>query len=85
MANGGTITIRGENSHTLDEELKGDHIRLSIIDNGCGMAPDVLAHAFEPFFLTKEIGKGSGLGLAQAHGFAKASGGAIKISSMELR
>lgn len=81
MANGGTITIRGENSHTSDEELKGDHIRLSIIDNGCGMAPDVLAHAFEPFFTTKEIGKGSGLGLAQAHGFAKASGGAIKISS----
>jgi PAS domain S-box-containing protein len=81
MPKGGTITIRGENAREPDEELKVEHIRLSIIDTGCGMAPDVLAHVFEPFFTTKEVGKGSGLGLAQAHGFARASGGAIRITS----
>jgi CheY-like chemotaxis protein len=45
------------------------------------MEADVLAHAFEPFFTTKEVGKGSGLGLAQAHGFARASKGAVRIKS----
>jgi CheY-like chemotaxis protein len=54
---------------------------LDIADSGIGMSPDVLAHAFEPFFTTKEVGSGSGLGLAQAHGFAKASGGAVRIAS----
>jgi PAS domain S-box-containing protein len=81
MPGGGVITIRGENASTVEEEIKGDHIRLSIIDNGSGMPADVLGHVFEPFFTTKEVGKGSGLGLSQAHGFAKASGGAIRISS----
>jgi PAS domain S-box-containing protein len=81
MPNGGTITLRGENIFVLDPDLKGEHVRLDIADTGCGMIPDVLSHAFEPFFTTKDVGKGSGLGLAQAHGFAKASGGEIRIAS----
>ena len=54
---------------------------VSVTDNGSGMAKDVLAKAFEPFFTTKEIGKGSGLGLSQALGFAKQSGGGMRIES----
>jgi CheY-like chemotaxis protein len=45
------------------------------------MSPDTLAHAFAPFFTTKEVGRGSGLGLAQAHGFARSSGGVVRIES----
>jgi signal transduction histidine kinase/CheY-like chemotaxis protein len=82
MPGGGTIEIGAQNMPALaDHDLVGDFVRLDIADSGIGMTPDVLGHAFEPFFTTKEIGRGSGLGLAQAHGFAKASGGAIRIES----
>jgi CheY-like chemotaxis protein len=54
---------------------------LCVSDTGEGMSPEVLAKAFEPFFTTKEIGKGSGLGLAQVYGFAKQSGGGVRIES----
>jgi signal transduction histidine kinase/CheY-like chemotaxis protein len=82
MPSGGTIRIGGRNAPALnDEELFGDYVELSIADTGTGMLPEVLARVFEPFFTTKEIGKGSGLGLAQAHGFAKASRGAVRIES----
>jgi PAS domain S-box-containing protein len=82
MPNGGTIVIRAENAASLrDGELAGDFVRLSVIDEGTGMSPEVLARVFEPFFTTKEVGKGSGLGLAQAHGFARASGGGVRIKS----
>ena len=54
---------------------------ISITDTGLGMTSDVLAKAFEPFFTTKEIGKGSGLGLSQVLGFAKQSGGGVRIES----
>lgn len=82
MPQGGTILIRGENVSSLeDDELEGDFVRLSVIDTGMGMSPEIKARVFEPFFTTKEIGKGSGLGLAQAYGFARQSGGAIRISS----
>jgi len=82
MPDGGLITIHGANvPNFADNELRGDFVRLSVIDTGVGMPPDVVARVFEPFFTTKEIGKGSGLGLAQAHGFAQASGGAVRIES----
>jgi signal transduction histidine kinase/ActR/RegA family two-component response regulator len=82
MPTGGTVTISASNAPALaDHELTGDFVRLDISDTGMGMAADVLAHAFEPFFTTKEVGKGSGLGLAQAHGFARASKGAVRIET----
>jgi signal transduction histidine kinase/ActR/RegA family two-component response regulator len=82
MPTGGSIEITGGNSPALaDHDLAGDFVRLDIADSGVGMSPDILAHAFEPFFTTKEVGRGSGLGLAQAHGFAKASGGVVRIAS----
>jgi CheY-like chemotaxis protein len=58
---------------------------LSIRDTGCGMSEDVLAKVFEPFFTTKDIGKGSGLGLAQVFGFAKQSGGGVRIDTVPGR
>ena len=82
MPNGGTIAISARNMRALAEhDLAGDFVRLDIADSGVGMTPDILGHAFEPFFTTKEVGSGSGLGLAQAHGFAKASGGSVRIAS----
>jgi signal transduction histidine kinase/CheY-like chemotaxis protein len=82
MPNGGSITIEGEN--IADSEMgerPGDYVRLSIRDAGTGMTADVKKHAIEPFFTTKEVGKGSGLGLAQAYGFAKQSGGSLRIDT----
>ena len=82
MPNGGTIEIAAKNTGALaDHDLTGEFVRLDLADSGIGMTPDILAHAFEPFFTTKEVGSGSGLGLAQAHGFARASGGAVRIAS----
>ncbi|NPD67500.1 response regulator [Lichenicola cladoniae] len=58
-----------------------DRILLLVGDNGPGMSRDTLNHAFEPFFSTKEVGQGTGLGLAQVYGFALQSGGSASIDS----
>jgi CheY-like chemotaxis protein len=82
MPHGGTIVVRGENLPNIkDDHLAGDYVRLSVIDTGTGMPPEVRAHVFEPYFTTKDAGKGSGLGLAQVYGFAIQSGGAVRINS----
>jgi signal transduction histidine kinase/CheY-like chemotaxis protein len=86
MSGAGTITIRAENVPSIrDAELSGDFVRLSIADTGAGMSPEIKAHVFEPFFTTKEIGKGSGLGLAQVYGFARQSGGTVRVESEVAR
>ncbi len=59
----------------------GDYVTVAVADNGQGMPPEVMEHVFEPFFTTKPEGKGTGLGLSMAHGFARQSGGDIRIES----
>jgi CheY-like chemotaxis protein len=82
IAGGGSITITAENLQEAGEDgLLTHFVKLSIVDTGCGMPPEVLARALEPFFTTKDVGKGSGLGLPQVYGFAQQSGGRLTIQS----
>ncbi|SDA12438.1 PAS domain S-box-containing protein [Methylobacterium sp. UNC378MF] len=59
----------------------GQYLSLCVTDTGTGMTPDVIAKAFDPFFTTKPIGQGTGLGLSMIYGFAKQSGGQVRIYS----
>lgn len=87
MEVGGSLRVRTANVTLAqppgrpEEPEPGDYVSLSVIDTGTGMSEEVLSKAFEPFFTTKEVGKGSGLGLAQAYGFAKQSGGGVRIDT----
>ena len=82
---GGTLTIAtGLVSESEGADVApGDYVCISVADTGLGMAPDVLARATEPFFSTKPLGKGTGLGLAQVYGIARQSGGTLRINSQE--
>ncbi len=60
----------------------GHYLKLSVIDSGAGMSPEVLQKAIEPFFSTKPLGKGTGLGLSMVHGLAVQLGGALELSSV---
>src|SRR5208282_4404058 len=82
MPSGGVITIKAKNQPQVRQpDLSGNFVALSVVDPGVGMPAEVLAHVFEPFYTTKEIGKGSGLGLPQVYGFAEQSGGSVRIES----
>lgn len=59
----------------------GNYVRLAVVDQGAGMDEATLARATEPFFTTKGVGKGTGLGLPMAHGLAEQSGGRLRITS----
>ena len=86
MPLGGRLTIETRNitAAELDRSVdlaSGDYVLVSVADTGIGMTPEVLARACEPFFTTKEPGKGSGLGLAQVYGVARQSGGSLRLKS----
>ena len=84
MPGGGRLILETENI-TLDEQYckthpgagPGEYVLLSVSDNGHGMDKETLEHIFEPFYTTKEAGKGTGLGLAMAYGVVKGHGGYI--------
>jgi signal transduction histidine kinase len=88
MPNGGILLVT-TGVETLDAEdlvgnadaSPGDFVAVSVQDTGEGMTEAVLARVFEPFFTTKEVGKGSGLGLSQVYGFARQSGGHVRLVS----
>ncbi|MFV3131776.1 PAS domain S-box protein [Niveispirillum sp. KHB5.9] len=89
MPDGGTMTIatgitRLDAAAAAPHEVEpGDYASLSVGDTGIGMTPDVLARAVEPFFTTKPVGHGTGLGLSQLYGFARQSGGFLTLDSRE--
>jgi PAS domain S-box-containing protein len=87
MPNGGRLSIETAN-RTIDDRsaqglqlTPGQYVTICVIDDGVGMPDDVVEHAFEPFFTTKPIGAGSGLGLSMVYGFARQSGGHVRIQS----
>ena len=85
MPGGGTLAITAEPA-TLDgltdpDGLHGAFVRFSVTDTGTGMSKDTEARVFEPFFTTKGVGQGTGLGLAQVYGFARQSGGTVRLRS----
>jgi signal transduction histidine kinase/ActR/RegA family two-component response regulator len=86
MPDGGTLTLRAAAGRIGPESgieglAPGEYVRLSVEDTGEGMDRATLAHALEPFFTTKPLGQGTGLGLAMANSFAQGSGGALAIES----
>jgi PAS domain S-box-containing protein len=81
MPDGGVLTIRSRNAPDPDGSAGGDTVCLSVGDTGIGMAPEVAARAFDPFYTTKAIGQGTGLGLSMVYGFVRQSGGEARIQS----
>lgn len=87
MPDGGRLTIETSNRwldhHGARERdlAPGQYVSLCVSDNGTGMSPGVAAKAFEPFFTTKPLGLGTGLGLSMVYGFARQSGGQVRIYS----
>ena len=90
MPSGGELTIETANasiseplSHAHGVVPPGDYVTLTITDHGHGMSEAVLTHLYEPFFTTKEQGRGTGLGLSTVYGIVSQSAGHITVSSIE--
>ena len=86
MPAGGRITISASNltletRGDMDDLPRGDYVRISVADTGSGMDAATQAHLFKPFFTTKPLGEGIGLGLASMHGIVCQSGGRITVES----
>ena len=87
MPDGGTLTVATANvfldaRQAMSWDLPaGEYVSLRVGDTGVGMPPDVKARAFDPFYTTKPIGQGTGLGLSMIYGFVRQSDGAVRIDS----
>jgi two-component system, cell cycle sensor histidine kinase and response regulator CckA len=88
MTAGGSLTIKTENVSTKKSVTRGDetmppgeYVRVQVIDTGHGIPPDIIDRIFEPFFSTKEVGSGTGLGLSTVYGIVKQTGGFIFVES----
>ena len=87
MPDGGRITIETANKWMDDTGARqhdmppGQYLSLCVTDTGTGMAPDLVSKVFEPFFTTKPMGEGTGLGLSMVYGFARQSGGQVRLYS----
>ena len=87
----GTITVAAKNleDESVSELPEGlmsqNYVAISVSDDGPGISADVMPSILEPFFTTKEVGSGTGLGLSMVYGFAKQSGGDLEIDSSEGR
>ena len=87
MPEGGRISVETQNvrldaRNAGERDLPpGDYVTLSVTDNGSGMPPHVVARIFDPFFTTKPLGMGTGLGLSMIYGFARQSGGQVRVHS----
>jgi len=91
MPGGGKLTIETANLTAKASEAQalgvepGMYVTITVNDTGSGMPPEVAARAFDPFFTTKGVGKGTGLGLSQVFGFARQSGGTVRIDTEQGR
>jgi PAS domain S-box-containing protein len=92
MPGGGKLTLETANVRLDEGDLSGDKevttgefVMIAVTDTGVGIPSDIRDRVFEPFFTTKGIGHGTGLGLSMVYGFAKQSGGTVKIDSAEGR
>lgn len=87
MPDGGHIRITTANQRlnqraaAAQQMPEGEYLSLSVTDSGTGIPPEVVSRVFEPFFTTKQPGEGTGLGLSMVYGFAKQSGGLVRIYS----
>jgi len=86
---GGTLSITLDSVQLGREEAaglggeEGRYVRLIVADSGCGMSPALQNRIFEPYFTTKGVGKGSGMGLAVVHGILRSHGGMVRLTSQE--
>jgi signal transduction histidine kinase len=82
MPAGGKLLISAHRANAVDRHLaRRDYVELSVTDTGVGMTEEVRARAIEPFFTTKPVGQGTGLGLSQVYAVARESGGSLRIDS----
>ena len=75
------VTLTREDRPDQPDFIPGRYVRLTVSDTGCGMSPQSREHLFEPFYTTKELGKGTGLGLATVHGIVSQNRGFIDLES----